>query len=178
MLVSMCYLHWQTKKTVLEVSLERNQTDSKERTLKPIQHCGSTSGSSSPCLFVCFVAFPLQNIVTSPSLPFPLLLFFSRLFPPSLPSFFFFLSSLSSAFGSPRRSPPSQLREPAAAEATRQRGARPARRPAEKGSLTVPIKSSASSFPPLSSRSEQRPRSKTKATTCSRSLVFFFFFFS
>lgn len=105
MLVSMCYLHWQTKKTVLDVSLERNKTDSK----------GETHLKSHPALwFHLWVKQPLPVCLfccVSPSkhchesvTPF---CSSSRFFP-SLPPFFF-LSSPSSAFGSPRRSPPFRL---------------------------------------------------------------------
>lgn len=151
MLVSMCYLHWQTKKTVLKVSLERNKTDSKGEThLKPHPALWFHLWVKQPlpvCLFCC--VFPSKHCheslpsFSSSSLPFP-----------SLPSSSFFPNRplLLDLHVAHLLSSCQNLLRPRQRDKGKDAGvfpwqARPARRPAEKGSLTVPGESSTSSLP-------------------------------
>lgn len=111
--------------------------------------------SSSPCLFVCFAASPLQNIVTSLPLP-PFFLFVSFL-PPSLSS----LSSVLCFWMSTSRSS-----SPAAANSTRQRGgrgwvSRQRVQPGGQGASVFPWKAASHLFPCLPALNK-RHTGKTK----------------
>lgn len=106
MLVSTCYLHWRTKKTVLEVSLERNKSDSKGGThLKSHSALWFHLWVKQPlpvCLFCC--VSPSKHCHESPPpLLFPLLLFSSLLLLLSfLPVLCFWISTSLTSFPAAR----------------------------------------------------------------------------
>lgn len=122
--------------------------------------------SSSPCLFVCFAASPLQNTVTS--LPLPPSLPSSSSSPFSLPFFSLLCPLLLDVHVAFLLSGCGQFNETKGRTRVGFPAARPARRA---GSLSVPVENCVSSLP-LPSCSEQRTHREDKARSALCSWVF------